>query len=198
MLPGVFLFLLLSGCSNALYPMSTGYHAPGDPLAVGGARQTYLVWSNHVGAGHYLTSAFLESGHIVVERSRVEELFREQRFRLIHSSERETDLLHVGRMAGATQVVFVDVQPDLRWVSTVERLSVSLRSIDVESGTVRWAGTATLETSFPHVLGAPEQFALSLSSLAMRRATCATERGWRWVDPSSNMPEGGCVDRAER
>lgn len=99
----VLIFLLVTGCGGRIYPTTMGSHAPGDPLVDGGPRQTYVIWSNHVGISHYLTGLLLQIGHTVVERSRVEQIFDEQRFRLVHSAEREADVLRIGAMAGATR-----------------------------------------------------------------------------------------------
>ena len=71
-------------------------------------------------------------GFRLVERSHLKQIFREQKIRLTHTSEDEADLLHVGRLIGAEQVVFV------MWAGD----SVSVRGVDVQSGEVSWSGTA--------------------------------------------------------
>jgi hypothetical protein len=134
----------------------------------------------------------LETGHRVVERSHVEKIFDEQRFRLVHTAEQEADVLRLGAMAGATQVIFVQAESFLN-----KRQSVNLRSVDAESGTIRWAGTAALETDGVYVIENAEQSLVSLAELALRRAFCPTEKGWQWKEPSADMPGGGCVNRPQ-
>ena len=128
----VLILLVVAGCSSRLYPTSTGFHASGKPLAVGGLRQTYVIWSTDAGISTHLTGLLLRSGHTVVERSHVGQIFAEQQFRLMYTPDREADVLHIGAMAGATQVIFVNAES-----SRDRKQSVSLRSVEVESGTVR-------------------------------------------------------------
>ena len=196
--PLLVIALLLAGCASQLYPLSTGFHAPGDGFVEGTSRERYVVWSNHPGVAQYLTGVLLQGGHTVVERAQLEQVFREQKIRLLHTPESEADLLHVGRLVGATQVIFAEVQP-----TTFGRLDreprvvrVDLRSVHVESATVRWAGSATLETSGPFIIDSPERGTIGLAWVALTRATCRTERGWRWVEPGPGKEAGktaGCL-----
>ena len=186
----ILILLVVAGCSSRLYPTSTGFHAR-DPLVDGGSQQTYVIWSNHVGISHYLMGRLLQAGHRVVERSRVDQIFAEQRFRLMYTPDREADVLHIGAMAGATQVIFVNAES-----SRDRKQSVSLRSVEVESGTVRWVGTATVETDGFYVIDKAEQSLIALAGLAFSRALCETERGWQWKEPSWEMPGGGCLNKA--
>lgn len=184
--------LMVTGCASRIYPVTTGYHVPGDALVAGGRAERYVVWANHPGVTHLLTSTLLQRGHTVVERAHVERLLAEQRFRLVHTP--DDDLLRVGAMVGATQVIFATLEPVI--FGSVERkptrLSVNLRSVQVESGTVQWVGVAVLETGGGRVITNPEQGGIGLARWAFLRATCPTEHGWQWEE-QTDATEGGCL-----
>ena len=52
--------------------------------------------------------------------------------RLVRSSDDEAMPLHVGRLAGASPIVFIDTTSS----------AVSIRAVDLESGKIRWTGSA--------------------------------------------------------
>lgn len=184
----VVLLFSLGGCGGTMYPITSGSHVPGDVSVLGG-RAHYAIWSNHAGITHTITNIFINSGFGIVERTKLERIFDEQKLHLVHSSEREADLLRVGRLAGATQVIFTDVsmKPIGYWIGAPQMVSVTVRSVDVESGLVRWTGTA----SYPDTPSNPDQAAMSLAHWAVIRATCPTEGGYQWEDPTE-WQDGGC------
>jgi hypothetical protein len=178
--------LLLSACSYPLYPSTAGSHAPPSKGDLG-AR--YVVWSNHPGVGHYITSVLLSNGRPVVERSRLDALFAEQRVTLSHT--RDEDVLRVGRLVGATHVIFAEVhgvEPSLYpMIERPPRQSVAIRSVAVESGEVRWTGLA----AYPEPSSNPEQSVIALTYWAIERAMC----DGTWEEPTASR-EGGCQAKA--
>jgi hypothetical protein len=174
--------MLLVGCSHPLYPSTAGSHAAPSKGDLG-AR--YVVWSNHPGVGHYITSVLLSNGHPVVERSRLDALFAEQRVTLSHT--RDEDVLRVGRLVGATHVIFAEVHgvdpPKYSMIDRPPRQSVTIRSVAVESGEVRWTGLA----AYPEPSSNPEQSVIALTAWAIARALCEGT----WEEHTANR-DGGC------
>ena len=70
-------------------------------------------------------------GVSIVERTNLDRIFVEQELRLTHSSDEEGMLLRAGRLSGASEMVFIEVSQS----------SVSVRSVDLESGKIGWTGT---------------------------------------------------------
>lgn len=190
--------LFLAACHSPIYPTTTGSHAPTDPLMIGGPRQTYVLWQQSLGPDDpgmlaYLTIWLLASHERVVERAQVQRLFAEQRFQLQHSSDQEADLLRVGHMAGATQIIFIQISTEPSYSDAPQSMTVSLRSVAVESGEVQWTGSASASAERPfYTLGPRQDAARRLAGLALRRASCLTERGKRWVEPGPKAPMGAC------
>jgi hypothetical protein len=65
--------------------------------------------------------------------------------------------------------------------NTVHQVSVTVRSVDLETGAVRWRGHSTLTQPITD----PEVAIPLLTKAAMKRATCALERGREWVEYGS-------------
>lgn len=161
-------------------------------------KRRYVVWGNHAGAAQMATQSLQEIGAIVVERARLQEIFEEQRIQLTHSSDDDSQILKVGRLAGAERVVFIEVidRPELTRVAygrsaTVYHISVSVRCIDAETAEIRWSGSSTLNKPTTN----PELSILNLTRAAMARATCPVERGAQWIehDGSNSQEKLGCV-----
>ena len=177
------LAFLLSACSYPLYPSTAGSHAAPSKVDQG-AR--YVVWSNHPAVGQYITGILLSGGYPVVERSRLNAIFAEQKLRLSHA--RDEDVLRVGRLVGATQVIFAEVrglEVPIGMFARMPAQSVSVRAVAVESGEVRWAGLA----SYPEPSSNPEQSVIALAHWAMYRATCQGT----WEEPTAKV-KGGCQE----
>jgi hypothetical protein len=125
----------------------------------------------------------------VVERSRLDALFAEQRVTLSHT--RDEDVLRVGRLVGATHVIFAEVhgvEPSLYpMIERPPRQSVAIRSVAVESGEVRWTGLA----AYPEPSSNPEQSVIALTYWAIERAMC----DGTWEEPTASR-EGGCQAKA--
>ena len=92
-----------------------------------------------------LASQLNVKGFTVVERSRLEQIFSEQRLQLAHADE-DANVLKVGRIAGAQAVAVGEVT---QWSSNPPKSSqgyretyvtIALRLVDVESGIVLFSG----------------------------------------------------------
>lgn len=196
------LVLLLIGCGGRIYPVTSGFHAPGDTFGLGhtvngrftpSKPETVVIWSNNPQLDHHLAGVLLSHGYTVVERARLQQIFNEQKVRLLHTSDREADVLRVGRIAGATQVIFVDLQREPSSGREVKSASVGMRGVHVETGQVRWSGTARVASRGIYVMEDAQEG--TLAELALRRATCPVEAGFEWIEPSDAAYVGGCRER---
>ena len=177
---------LLAGCGGTMYPITSGSHRAG-PIPGG----RYVVWSNHAAASQAITSFLLQLGQTVVERSRLDQVFAEQHLRLTHTPDSEADVLRVGKLVGATQVIFVEVQgaepPQRSYMFTISTPpTVMVRSVDVQTGTVLWSGSAL----YPEVPSNMNRAVGTLAHWGMWRAMCRTEAGDIWEEPDAR--QGGC------
>jgi len=91
---------------------------------------TVVVVGNNSTANNAAITWLQKRGVSVVERTHLDKVFTEQALRLVHSSDQ--DVLQVGRLLGASEIVFVEASP----------ISVSVRSVELESGKIGWTGSA--------------------------------------------------------
>jgi len=104
--------------------------APGTPGS--GAKVTGIV-----------TNLFLDLDMTVVERTRLEQVFREQVVQLQHGD--DGDALRVGKLVGAKAIVIGEVQEwETREPDNSTHVSLTLRLIDVESGLLLFGGEGHL------------------------------------------------------
>lgn len=199
-LVAAFLILALTiifsaGCSHTVYPVSTGSHSkleqvnPDKPPRV-------VIWGNHPSVVTAVTQMMQELKVQVVERARLKEILNEQKIRLTNTADDEADLLRVGRLLGADWIIFADSTVNsaenrraavnayggYSQAQTVYHLSVSVRNVSIETGEVRWSGTAT----YPGPVTNPDQGLMYLTRHAMARAICPLEQSYTWDE------RGGC------
>jgi len=138
----------------------------------------------------------------VIERARLQMILSEQQVRLTHSSEDEADLLRIGKLAGVDYMVFaeskvqsaissgafVNMYGGASHTNTFYHVSVSVRSVDVETGEVRWAGSA----HYGGAINNPEAGIVKLTLPALARATCRIEEGYEWSDEPRADNSMGC------
>jgi len=104
--------------------------APGTPGS--GAKVTGIV-----------TNLLLDLDMTIVERTRLEQVFREQVVQLQHGD--EGDALRVGKLVGAKAIVIGEVQQwETREPDNSTHISLSLRMIDVETGLLLFGGEGHL------------------------------------------------------
>jgi hypothetical protein len=195
--------LTLAGCGGRILPVTSGFHAPGETFGFGhdvdgrfmpSKPETLVIWANHAGIEPHLAGVLLHDGYTVVERARLQQIFDEQKIRLMYTSEKEADVLRVGQLAGATQVIFVEVRREPTYGHEIKSASVGIRSVSVETGQVRWSGTAHVRTTDWYVIQDAREG--DLAEMAMRRATCPVETGrFEWIEPSESDYVGGCRQR---
>ena len=200
----ILVLLTLAGCGGRIYPVTSGFHAPGETFLLGhevngrfmpSKPETVIIWANHPEVEHHLAGVLLHHGYTVVERARLQAIFNEQKVRLTHTPDSEADLLHVGHLVGATQVIFADTQREPSYGHEIKSASVGIRSVSVETGQVRWSGTARVVAAGLGVMKDAQEGALA--ELAMRRANCPVETGrFEWIEPSGSDYAGGCRSRS--
>jgi hypothetical protein len=161
------------------------------------------VWSNHPRAGNQLITLARRVGLVVVERARVQQIFDEQKIRLTHSPVDDAHILRAGKLIGADRVFFVEVTEKSIVVSqaqvslyngsarpeTVYHLSVAVRGVDVETGAIRWSGTARV----PQAITNPEEAAGILAEVATVRALCPVESGYQWKERTRQNQDADCM-----
>ena len=199
----VVVLLTFAGCGGRVYPVTSGFHAPGETFGFGddmngrfmpSKPETVVIWANHAGVEHHLAGVLLHDGYTVVERARLQQIFNEQKIRLMYTSESEADVLRVGRLAGATQVIFVETQREPSFGHEIKSASVGIRGVSVETGQVRWSGTARVVAGSMLIMRDVQDGLLA--EQAMRRATCPVETGrFEWIEESESDHAPGCRQR---
>ena len=108
-------------------PVTDGFHSD-----MSDGNGTVVIVGNNNSANSAATIWLQKRGLSVLERSQLDQILAEQQLRLVRSSDDEAMLLHVGRIAGASQIIFIDTTSS----------AVSIRAVDLESGKIRWTGSA--------------------------------------------------------
>jgi len=197
------LILTLTACGGRIYPVTSGFHAPGETFGLGhdingrfipSKPETVVIWAQNTHVEYHLVGALLRDGYTVVQRARLQQIFAEQK--LPHASDSEEDLLRVGRIAGATQVVFAEVRREPPFGAEAKSVTASIRGVSVETGQVRWSGTASVSSPGSLVIQSTQE--ASLVELAMRRATCPVEIDFEWIEASDTDYIGGCRQRSRK
>ena len=184
MIPLVILLFTLVGCSSGdIYPITSGSHAP---FGYTSGPHRFIIWSNNTAAQQYLTGEMLAQGHTVVERARLDQLFTEQKIILRHTPEDAANVLRVGQLVGASHVIFIQVDFKDRYKDSP--VSVSIRNVAIESGTIVWSGHAYSD----HRVASHDEAAQKMTGWAFNRAVCPVEAGYRWIEPTGKKVEG-CV-----
>ena len=156
----------LSACV-IVFPTTDGFHhelpRPGTVVIVLGRHPMSVT-----------TSQWLQKrGLVIVERARLEEVFKEQGLVLTYTPDREGDLLRVGQLVGAEQLVFTD---------HAGYSSASIRAVDVQTGKVLWSGSAYWPDE---VMGSPQEKLIRLTCQALATAWGFRPTGNRWISSDS-------------
>lgn len=161
LIPAIFL-ITLAACapSRLVYPVVTGSGPINgstiekyDSIAVFNFTDAPGAPNSGNTVATILTTLLGDTGVTIVERSRTEQLFEEQRLRLT-STDEKVDTLKVGRLAGAKALVLGDVN---LWQTNgqASNVSLSLRVVDVETGSVLFSGVGY----WPELINGPPQTA---------------------------------------
>ena len=202
--------LILSVFSSAnmvacahIYPITTGSHAPiglHEPIHPD-KKYRIVVWATHPAIASTVMSMAQQTGYTVVERSRLDQVFKEQEIRLTHTSDDDAQVLKVGKLVGAEYIIFAEhiisssVQSEAfigafgggSYSQTIYQVSVAVRGVNVETGEVRFSGTAY----YPSPITNPEAQLPFLTHAAITRALCPIESGYEWKE-YSRFEQGGC------
>lgn len=129
---------------------------------------------------------FLDLNHqTVIELSKLDTLIQDQHIGLTHTADDEADLLRMGKLLGADQVIFAHSSHSN--VSGGYLVRVQVRAIDVESADTLWDGVARITEPAEHL----DQVLASLPQIAIYRALCPTEIGFKWTE-YGEKGTGGC------
>lgn len=202
----VFLGLVATACvaeRRAGRIVATGSHVPKADSHKPTEPLRWVVWGNHPGMVSWLVQRIIAEGQIVVERARIQEVLNEQKVILTQTADDEADILRVGKLLGATNILFAEatVRPEARhgivvtptfggagYSGTVYHVSVAIRGVRVDTGEVRLSGTA--QYTLP--VNNPEEGIIYLTGAATARAGCLMEKGYVWKE-DDGISYGGCV-----
>ena len=168
--------------------------------------QRYVVWGNHEAMVGFIMQEIIKDRAVAIERAYLQEVINEKAIKLTNTSDDDAEILRVGRSIGADHIIFgnATVRPEPRsgavvsptmgaigYSGNVYHLSVSVRSVQVETGEVRWSGMA----QFNLPINDPENGLVMLTRFAVSRATCPIEKGYQWrEDDGIVSSQYGCID----
>lgn len=194
LLTAVFFTFWVQGCAGKIMPISNGSQ---NDLPEPGS--TAIVWGQHKGAVGETVTLLQRFGLRIVERSRLQQVFEEQKIRLTYSPDDDAQILKIGKILGADSIVFVETETSSSQRSgafvnqyggtaqseTITNVSVAIRGVNVESGEVMWTGTS----HYPQAINNPEAGIIYLTQSAVMRGLCPAG-GWK------NEDEGCDWDKA--
>jgi len=114
-------------------------------------------------------------------------------------------VLRVGKLLGAERVIFGEHTVSSNVVSrhafvfpyggagrseTVYDVSVSVRNVDVETGEIKWSGSAHFSSPITN----PETAIGLLTQAAVSRASCRIESGYEWKEANA-YEKWGCLKK---
>lgn len=108
-------------------------------------------------------------GYRVLERSNLDMVFEEQGIHLSNASDKQADMLRVGRIMGAAEIVLAET------TITNGHMNVTVRSISVETGEILWSGQAWYRVAI-----LPGDGFRVLTTRAIEHALCPSERWDDW------------------
>jgi len=126
--------LIQAGCyRQAVYTVQTDGSQTPPPSS---NQMRLAVWGTTPSVVGAATTWLQKRGASVIERTRLNQILIEQKVRLTATPDRESDLLAIGKLAGASVLVLADGR------AIPGNASVSVRAVDVESAVVLWSGSA--------------------------------------------------------
>ena len=194
LLTALFFILWIPGCAGTINAISNGSQSD---LPYPGS--TAIVWGQHKGAVGETVTSLQQWGLRIVERSRLQQVFEEQKIILTYSTDDDAQILKVGKILGADSIVFVETETSSSQTSqafvyqyygsssseTVTNASVAVRGVNVETGEVMWTGTA----HYPQAINNPEAGIIYLTRVAVMRGLCPAG-AWKDDDKGCVVPRG--------
>ena len=185
--------LLLSGCASTLYPIASGSHTNLPPRCKDKPRRV-VVWGNNPAVVNAAIEWYQQSKCTLIERAQLQAILKEQHIRLTYTPDDDADLLRVGKLSGADEIVFTEATMQSAiasgayanryggssWSDTVYHMSVAIRVVKVETGEIYASGSAR----YGAAINNPEAGLRYLTRAALGRALCRIEEGFSWSDIS--------------
>ncbi len=204
---------ILTGCAETPYPVTTGFHVPVAQNAQT-VKRRYVIWSNHPAVEQAIIEGLQNAGHTVIDRTRVEDALPERKSKPIRTHADEAAILDAAQRIEVERVVFAQVTITPAVVGRTNHspssngdapaklffsgaffsdpafnAEVSVHSVAVDTGELRWSGTA----SYPAPITNPDKGAVSLARIAIARAKCLVTAGFEWKELDETG--GGCLLR---
>ncbi len=202
------LTLALAGCADTIYPVTTGYHIPVSQETLTTPRRV-VVWSNNSVSERAIVDGMQKNGHTVIGRAQLQTVLDKQRATTTSPDENivaaakllEPDRIIVSEVtltpSAVDQAGYYPGDREARnagpLFSRFDKsgsaflVSVTVRSIDVVTGELRWRGSA----SYPRPILSPEKGVVSLTRLAIEHAKCLVRARFEWKELDETG--GGCV-----
>lgn len=136
---GLVFGVLLLGCAQISNDVSYNVQTDGAMSRLPQGAMPLAVLGDSPAIVGAATTWLQKRGMAIIERSRLDQVFTEQKIRLTSTPDREADLLRAGQLAGAKILVFADgtARP-----GQFGNASVTIRAVDVETAVVVWSGSA--------------------------------------------------------
>lgn len=175
-----------------------------------------IVWGNDSIVLGQVTDFFQQHGDTIIDRGRVRSMTTDQNITWTYTADDTGELVKVGMQIGADIIVFtelagasetrnqvfnrpgliapvggmlVSTAPTSQTVSQqVHHLRVSVRSIDVKEGAMRWNGSA----AFDKPISNPAAGIGALTDAAIGRALCPNDAKYQWVEQAP-WRKAGCL-----
>jgi hypothetical protein len=193
-----FVVVLLAGCAHPLYPITSGSHSNLPPKCKDKPRRV-AVWGNNPVVVNAAIEWYQQRKCIVIERAQLQAILKEQQIRLTYTTDDDADLLRVGKLLGADEIVFTEDSTKSAISSrafvnqyggggrtdTVYHLSVAIRAVKIETGEVYASGSAR----YGAAINNPDEGLMYLTKASIARAYCRIEEGYNWTD------ESGCTKK---
>ncbi|MGQ0811947.1 MAG: hypothetical protein ACT4OO_12090 [Nitrospiraceae bacterium] len=179
------------GCKSYVIPptpQTDGFH-----LMLPSPYTRAVVWGSRSNAVQNVTTWLLKRGYTIVDQTKLLQVAGEQRIVMTSYQYQDSDVLRIGRLVGARQVIFVDTDIASMEVTvfdgglpekqTVHSGSMTIRAVDVETGEIHWSGKARYGERFPHL------------DEGLNRLAChALATAWGLRPPGAASRDGICAE----
>jgi hypothetical protein len=149
----------LAGCQS--YNPLPVTQADGSYVKLPDASTKAAVWGTHPEAIRSLTTWLSKQGLILIDDIKINQIGSDNRLRQPSTPFSNADVLKVGKIAGAKQVIFIDADVTTWQTTGIETVfgqsptiytaSIFIRALDTETGEINWNGQALSTDKFTNL-----------------------------------------------